>query len=170
MEPSFTKDQLGKLFVDLAIHKVETWTLSNLEKLRKTKTFPICIQLSNTKWVIGLFNLEKNGDKCWKMTKDGRLIHEFYSKQSAFFYAIFDSTHHYLIAQNLLFSDKKCAKYSDEIILFNNKLNKETISKDKRDILTMRLMNAKVEFEKARIDLKKSLNRAKYHKIWENMP
>lgn len=170
MEQSLTKNQLGKLFVDLAIHKVETWTLLNLEKLRNSKKFPICVQISNTRWIIGLFNLEKKSDKCWKMTKDDRLVHEFYSKQSAFFYAIFDSTHYYLIAQNLLLSDKKCAKYSDEIDFFSKKLIKQNISKEKRDILAMRLINARVEFEKAKLELKKSLNRAKYHKIWENMP
>jgi hypothetical protein len=170
MEQSLTKDQLGKLFVDLAIHKIENWTESHLINLRKSKDFPLCFPISNIRWIVGLFTIEKKDDKCWEVIKDNRLIHEFYSRQSAFFYTIFDSTRYYSISQNLLNSDRNCAKYSNEIDLFSSKLMTKNLSKDRREFLIIRLTNAKIEFEKARNELKKSLNRAKYHKLWDRMP
>lgn len=170
MDKLFIKDQLGKLLIELAIDKVDCWTSKNLLKLRQNSKFPICIKINPNNWMVGLFDIKCLGEQCYKVKKVDKNIHEFYSKQAAFFYAFFESLREYDLSTRLLLADIHCAKYFDEIRFFTNKLNSKNVSKEKRSIIITKLSNAHIEYERAKKELNKSIKTAKYHKLWEQIP
>lgn len=168
MDKSFTNDQLGKLLVNLALDQLESWGHQELQKLKQNSKFPICLEIKLNYWIVGNKSIKLIKDHCWQVYKDDHHIHDFWSKQSAFFWTIFESKQYWTIAQEILNSDRKTAKYWDEQQLFLQRLITER-DKTRRAILSMRLENAKREFEVGRKELNKSLKNAKYHHIWDNL-
>lgn len=163
-----TNDQLGKLLVNLALHQLESWGHQELQKLKQNSRFPICLEIKPNHWIIGNKSIKLVQDHCWQVYKDDRHIHDFYSRQAAFFWAIFETQGEWKIAQQILNADRKTAKYCDEQHLFNHRLSRER-NQHKRAVLAMRLENAKREFEAGKKELDKSLKNAKYHNIWDNL-
>ena len=170
MDKSLIKDQLGKLLIQLAINKIEDWSSQHLLKFRQNNHFPHCIEISKSQWVIGFFDIQKFNEHWWRISKDKKIIHDFYSRQAVFFYAVFESIQHYDLAKKLLLADRRCAKYFYEQQMFATKLLAKNVHKEKRLLLIMRLQNSRIEFESAREELNKSLKTAKYHKLWERLP
>lgn len=172
MGVSYTKSQLGKMLVDLTIKKIDRWALNQLNTLQQDPNFPIYVPISDRMWIIGAYKLERLGAQQWRLTRDGRLVHVFYSKQAAVFYAVFNKFHRYADAHALLENDKTVAKMFDEVNFYTAKLEKKSRKVDefKQQLWTVRFAEVKAKYQHAREDLEKRLGSAKYKvKFWEQI-
>jgi hypothetical protein len=166
---SSTKKELGKFLVDLAISEIETWASTELKNLRNTLEFPICIQLSDKKWVIGSYTVKHLAQNSWQVTHDDNVVHVFYSKQASMFYPVFMALHYYKTADNLLKADQEAAKLNDEMQFYSAKLSKHTQDSFKQQLWEAKYINARAKYRYAKSDLEKTLKSAKYCKIWEKI-
>lgn len=171
MAASSIKNDLGKLLVDLTINKINHWAQAELTNARHTSPFPICVPMSDTRWVVGMFQLDQLGSHKWLVTRDKKQIHTFYSKQAAIFYAVLTQCHYYKIADELLAADQTTAKLSDEFEFYTARLTTKSKKPDefKQQLRWVRYLDVKARFKASKQDLEKKLNRAKYIKIWEKI-
>ncbi len=168
---SSIKSDLGKFLVEIAINKIATWAAFEFNQLRNNKQFPICIQTTKNTWAIGNFTVKNLGAQTWPLYHDGKFIHEFYSKQAAMFYAVFETMQMYKIAETLLQSDKDLAYANTDLQLYTKKLSCITRKTDsfKIQLWRSRYLQSKAKFNYAREELEKRLQTAKYNKIWDRI-
>ncbi len=166
---SSTKNELGKFLVDLALDKINHWANKELTNLKYDKEFPICVSMSSKEWAIGNYNIEQVGQHSWKVSQDKQTVHVFYSKQAAMFYPVFTIMQYYKTADNLLRTDQEVAKLSDEMLFYSSKLAKRSTDSFKQQLWEAKYINAKAKYKNAKLDLEKTLNSAKYCKIWEKI-
>jgi len=166
---SSTKSELGKLLVDLAIDQINTWANKELKILKHTAGFPVCVSTGTNSWLIGSFNIKQFGAHSWQVTHDTNLVHVFYSKQAAMFYSVFTTGQYYKTADNLLKADQEVAKLSDEMQFYSGKLAKRNTDSFKHQLWEAKYINARAKYKSAKSELEKTLNSAKYCKIWEKI-
>lgn len=169
MANSSTKNELGKFLVSLALDKIESWASTELTLLKNNVDFPICLQLSGSSWAIGNYYVTHMGQNRWRVTHDDELIHVFYSRQASMFYPVFMILHYYKTADNLLKADREAAKLSDEMQFYSAKLAKNNHDSFKQQLWEAKYINARAKYRYAKSDLEKTLNSAKYCKIWEKI-
>ena len=169
MATSSTKSDLGKLLVNLAINKVEHWAQREFNNIRNSNKFPICIQLTDKSWIIGNYELHQLGPHKWRVVQDEKDIHTFYSKIAAIYYAIFCKLHYFKTADNLLNHDSKVGKYCNDYEFYGARLKSTKIDNFKYHLFLSRYLEAKSKFDLSRIELEKTLQNAKYNKIWDNI-
>ena len=168
---SSTKSDLGKFLVELAIKKITYWASAEFNSLRNSHQFPICVQTSKNTWVIGNFTIKRNEGHVWPLYHDNKLIHNFYSKQAAMFYAVFEKMKLYLSADAILQADKSLAYANADLEFFTYKIqhiNKKTDT-FKQQLWRSRYLESKSKFSNARQELEKRLQSAKYNKIWDRI-
>ena len=130
----------------------------------------MCIEISPGRWIVGHYELRKNGDNRYKLTLNGDHVHTFYSKQSAVFYAVFNSKGYFKTGDNILAQDAKVLKFSDDVDLFKSKLYKNRkLDSFRHDLYINRLSEAENRLKCARVELTKTIQSAKYMKVWDNI-
>ena len=167
---SYTKEELGKILISLAIDKINYWAKSELNYIRHALDKPVLIPISNNLWIIGNYVIQNVDNHKFKVTKDKILIHTFYSKRAAIFYAALSKIKQYKIADELLNADTKVARLYDECEFYSKKIT----SKHKKDNFKLNLwfnryQNFKMQLHPAKNDLEKTIRSAKYMKIWESL-
>lgn len=167
---SLLKDEIGKLLVDLALSKVNHWARQELNYLRHALDYPVCINLNESHWVIGNFNIKHLGEHRYRVTANGKEVHTFYSKRAAIFYSVLTKIQHYNSADKLLQDDTRVAKLYDDLGFFAAKLA-PSVKKDsfKLQLWQTRYIETKTQYTLARQELEKRINSAKYMKIWEKI-
>jgi hypothetical protein len=166
---SSIKNDLGKLLVDLAISKVDHWARTEFNNLRYEPKFPVCLQISNKNWIVGTHTITHLAQHKYTVTNNDKIVHTFYSKQAAIFYAVFTYCKHYKTADKLLLNDKILAKTNDDLEFYSKKLSKKTTDYFKRDLWFIRYTDAKTRYISAREELEKTLTSAKYNKVWSGI-
>jgi hypothetical protein len=169
MAAQSTKSLLGKKLVDLAIRKIDHWAIEQLNDIRYRSGFPVCLQISNAHWIVGHYELKKVSEHRFNLFMNGEQVHTFYSKQSAMFYAVFNSQGYYKTGDNILKNDAQVLKYSDDVDLFKFKLYKRKLDSFKYDLYVNRLSEAENRLLSAREELTKTIQSAKYMKVWDNI-
>ena len=155
-EQSIKKD-IGEYIVDQAIKVVNTWADKELHHIRSTANFPVCIPLTEKSWTVGKYTLIFMKQNHWSVKNNDGIIHVFYSKKAAVFYAIFSQFNKFKLADEILEADKSVAKYSDEMDFYSKKLKKN------RDTFTNQLnwikyVDAKIKLKSHKLDLEKKLS------------
>jgi len=130
--------------------------------------------MSETSWVLGQFEIAHIGPNRWQVSTDRKLVNVFYSKQSAVFYSFFTYMKYYKTADNILLQDRDVARLTDELEFYSKKMNKMNKKNTKPDAFKLQLWDAryleiKSQLKIAREELEKSLQSAKYCKIWEKI-
>jgi hypothetical protein len=166
---SSIKNDLGKLLVNLAISKVDQWARTEFNHLRYGPKFPVCLQINNKIWVVGTHKISHLASHRYTVTDNDQLIHTFYSRQAAIFYAVFTYCKHYKTADKLLENDRNVAKLNDEFEFYSKKLSKKTTDYFKRDLWTIRYTDVKTRYISAQEELEKTLTSAKYNKVWDQL-
>ena len=168
---SSIKSDLGKFLVELAIRKINTWASTEFTNLRYDEQFPVCLQITNKSWVIGNFTIKNNGAHCWALFNEEKFVHNFYSKQAAMYYAVFERMKLYNSADVLLTADKNMSFASTDFDFFTNKISKINKKTDdfKAQLWRSRYLESKSKFNLARQELEKRLLSAKYNKIWDRI-
>lgn len=164
-----TKRKLGKKLVALAINKINDWAANQFDEIRYKSNYPVCIQTAPTQWIVGFYELNKLGEHRFQLTLNGESVHTFYSKQSAIFYAVFNSQGYYKTGDNILNHDSQVLKFSDDVDLFRFRLYKRNLDSFKYDLYVNRLSEAETKLKYAREELTKTIQTAKYMKVWDNI-
>ena len=173
MAKSHTKDELGRFLVDLALLKVDNWTRRQVDKMRHSGSFPICVPLGKQSWIIGPYHLHEVSEHQCTITLDTKLIHVFYSKQAAIFYSVLSRSknqHYAKLARHLLIDDQIAGKLFDELMFYHKKINNASTKIDffKRHLWEVRRQEANLRFKLAKQELTKKLRSAKYIKVWSD--
>lgn len=171
MAASSIKNDLGKFLVNLAIDRVDKWARKELEIIRHSKDIPFCIPLTPNKWAVGSFEIHHQSPTAFVVIQGDNLIHTFYSKQAAIFYTVFSKLHYYKMADKLLSKDQKVGKCYNDLEFYSKKLKNHKVSKNdfKYQLYYSRYLEAKSLFNLSIEDLEKTLNLAKYYKIWDKI-
>lgn len=168
---SSIKNDLGKFLVELAINKINTWAISEFNSLRHNDEFPVCLQITNKSWIVGNFIIKNQGPHCWPLYCDNKLIHTFYSKQAAMYYAVFERMKLFKSSGTLLKADTAAMLASTNYEFYSSKItsiNKKT-DNFKAQLWRSRYLESKYKFRNAHQELEKRLQSAKYNKIWDRI-
>lgn len=158
---SYTKNELGKFIVDLAIDKFHNWADSEFNNLRHTSNFPVCVPLSSKSWIIANFQLDQLGQHNWRISRDEETIHVFYSKQAAVFYALYTRYKWYKTADRILANDQAVAKLNDEMHFYSTRLTSKTADGFKLQLWHTKYLEAKSKYQVAKQELETTLLSAK---------
>lgn len=168
---SITKNDLGKLLVDLTISHIDQWANHQFENIRQSNNI-VCVPISNSSWYVGPYQLDELGPHKWNLSLDKDSIQVFYSKHAALLYAILARSMnpwHAKIAHDLLNSDHNAGVIHDDLSFYTKKLTKKDKKVDqfKQQLWTARFYEVKVKMNLALRDLEKNLRSAKYIKVWD---
>jgi hypothetical protein len=165
------KNDLGKFLINLAIDRVDKWAWKELNVIRHSGDIPLCIPMSPNSWAVGSYEIVARGPVSFSVKQTDELIYTFYSKQAAIFYCVFSRLHYYKMADKLLSSDQKVSKYYNDSEFYNKKLKSRKIIKDefKHQLYYSRYLESKSLLNLSLSDLEKTLNLAKYYKIWDKI-
>jgi hypothetical protein len=168
---SSIKNELGKFITDLALNKLNHWAYKEFKNIRHSEAIPVCMPMSDTSWVLGQFEIAHIGPNRWQVSTDNKLVNVFYSKQSAVFYSFFTYMRYYKTADTILLQDRDVARLTDELDFYSKKMNKKNSKFDafKMQLWDARYLEIKSQLRIAREELEKSLQSAKYCKIWEKI-
>lgn len=171
MVASSIKNDLGKFLINLAIDRVDKWAQKEFAVIRHNQDIPLCIPITPTSWIVGSYEINQQGPAAYSVKQDDKLIHVFYSKQSAIFYTVFSKLHYYKMSDKLLTKDQKVSKYYNDLEFYAKKLRSAKIAKNdfKHQLYYSRYLEAKSLFNLSQEDLEKTLSLAKYYKIWDKI-
>ena len=171
MAKSFTKNEktlAGKLLVDVAFKRAETWLLDEFKHIRNNSEYQVIIPLpGNNSWAVGRYQLDQLGNHMWHLHDGDRIDYIFYNKKAAILYAILTQKHQYKNADTIVKLDQTVAKQKDELVFFSNKISRKNIDAFDLQLYETRYTDSKVKYSSAREELEKTLNHAKYNKVWE---
>jgi hypothetical protein len=149
---------------------LDHWTRNEVEALGRNEPV-LCIELEKGVYRIGKFFIAQHNSELWQVDNEhGEFVHQFYSKQAAVFYCLYDTRHKYNQARELLFGDKRLFSLKTQIDQYYVLLKKAIERKDewRQDLYIARLSHTRPLFADARDRLQKTITYAKYSKIWEN--
>ena len=154
---------------ELMAYFVEKWSRQQLLQLAQANHF-VCLDLAQDFYRVGKFNLRKQNGNIWAVSNlDNRLIHNFQNKQAAVFYCLYESRHLYHKAMEFLQNDQELARIQLQVNEYLVQLHLAQKRKDsfKQDLYLARLSNATPMLELLETNLQKTINGAKYSKVWE---
>lgn len=149
----------AKPIAEYGFQRVASWTASALTELQKTSKTPIVVELANGDFTVGTSRIEKVSQACWKV---GSL--EFVSKRSAIVYCALVHVSRLSEARELYALDAIVGKLDVDKTTFRAKLDKAHAENDsfRIDLFSSRYADAKDRLTKAKQELEKILNKAKY--------
>ena len=174
MAKSFTKKEktvAGKLLVDVAMRRAESWLRDEFEQIRNNPKHPIIAPNPDSKnknsWVIGRFQLDRLNDHMWHLHNGDRIDYIFYNRKAAILYAILTQQQQFNSADSIVKLDQQVAKQKEELVYFSTRmLNKKTPAFNLQ-LYETRYIDSKIKYTAAREELEKTLNHAKYNKVWD---
>lgn len=167
---SIIKEELGKTLVDIALKKIKSWAKKELDYIRHAIDYPVCMPINESVWVIGDFTIYLLENHRYMLKRDNKEIHIFYSKKAVVLYAVFEKLHSFSIADDILRKDKVVAKLFDDLEFYTAKIMKSNgADQFKKQLWQSRYFHIKLQFVAAKRDLEKTLESAKYNKIWEKI-
>ena len=122
---------------------------------------------SNKSWAVGRYQLDQLGNHMWRLHNGDRIDDVFYNRKAAILYAILTQQHQYKSADTILKLDQTVSKQKDELVFFSSKVLKKTNSPFDLQLFDIRYADSKAKYTSAREELEKTLNHAKYIKVWE---
>ena len=153
---------LADIALSLGIAYLKRFTT---KEINKYKNQPVVIQSGDYRFFVGPFVVEGLGKDCWKVTLDGRYIHNFLSKLNAILYCLSYVKDKYAQSNNILNWDNQvgnltadCQRYEKHI-----KLATQRGDKQRKEILLNRYIEARLQQKEALANLKKTINSAKYN-------
>ena len=129
MAKSFTKKEktiAGKLLVDVAMRRAESWLRDEFEQLRNNPKYPIIAPNPDSKnknsWVIGRFQLNRLNDHMWHLHNGDRIDYIFYNRKAAILYAILTQQQQFNSADSIVKLDQQVAKQKEELVYFSTRM------------------------------------------------
>jgi hypothetical protein len=165
----YTVKQLNAV-TDLVSDYLTQWTKEESRRLLHTESTPLIISVKNG-YKVGRFNITVNPGQVWTVTDiNNEKPIDFAEKRSAVLYCILYQTKNYIQAQNILIKDQTYSKLHTDFLYYEHCIRRAIKRGDMFvvDVTVARYGDTKHKLEVAKNDLQKTLNQAKYIKIWEN--
>lgn len=160
--------------INAAVNYVKSWKRNELITLASNppkNTLPVCIPVKRDAYVIGRHGLKKDNGLWTLHTQDYNESHEFVYRSSAVVYSICSQTGRKKLAQEILNSNQEILRLQRRLQEFQYLFDKARRKKDKDywrlDHYTIMMESAEFAVIDAKNELEKSINLAKYFKIWE---
>jgi hypothetical protein len=155
---------------DLVTGYVKHWAKEEAQRLLHTEKVPIIVP-TKTGYKVGKFTLTKQPADYWVVTDiNGERPIDFAEKQSAVLYCISYQLNKFTTAHDILTKDQAFAKLNTDYMYYEHCIRQAVKRQDMFtvDMLRARSHDTKCKLDYARNELQKSLNQAKYIKIWDN--
>jgi hypothetical protein len=171
-KPQITSEQIAQaeLGVEQAIKYINDWKKKELFSLATTpsKDLPICIPIKKDAYLIGRHGLKRHGDKWVIIDSADSVEYLFIRRSTAIIYSLCTQTGRQKLAHKILQHESSVIKITDDVETF--KFRKET-ARRKHDYWRVDHFDimencATYKLEAAKNQLEKSLQLAKYFKIW----
>jgi hypothetical protein len=171
-KPQITSTQIAQAEqgVVQAIKYINDWKRRELLSLATTpsKDIPICIPIKKDAYLIGRLGLKRRGDKWVVIDSVDNAEYLFIKRSTAIIYSLCTQTSRQKLACKILQHESSVIKITDDVETF--KFRKET-ARLKRDYWRVDHFDimencATYKLEAAKHQLEKSLQLAKYFKIW----
>jgi hypothetical protein len=145
--------------VKYGLQRVTDWTRHELAELQKTSKLPICVELTSGDYLVATYLVEKLADGGWKVDNI-----EFNDKRCAIFYCALTHLSKFKDADDMMRIDKRIGDLESDKQLFRDKLDKAHLAKDqfRIDLFSSRFDQSKGKLALAKLDLEKTILRAKY--------
>jgi len=154
----------------LLLGLISAWSARELDRMSSSRDQFVCLALGKDFYRVGRFNLEKQKNDDWQVSDlDGCLVHNFYSQHAAVFYCLFETKKVFHKAKEFIQCDQAVYKAQLEVTYLREKLQKAVQKKDffSADVFRARLSDMLPKLEALQTNLQKTLNGAKYTKVWE---
>lgn len=160
--------QQADVIISAAAQYVSAWTQQEFSRIAKNKHVPVIWPLPSGGYRIGLWSVVPNRGYWQLLNCNQDLVHEFDNKQSAIFYCLCEQVRSYYIADKIKSADAEVKRFRNELIHYEHSLDRAYKNNNTAgiSIWTARLEDAKLRFELAQKTLKKSIESAKYLKLW----
>lgn len=168
---SSIKRKLAEHLVNKTLEKLDRWALRELSVMSKNSAYPIIFQTEKNQYIIGAHNLVQVNDRCYRVTIDGRLVHDFYNQKAATMYCVCFKMGLSAYTIELLRLDQSLSKAETDFYNYSSRLKSINKGTDdfKRQLWITRYSEARHAVKMAREDLKKTLESAKYNKVWDRI-
>jgi len=171
---SETADQINQA-IETAVDYVNKWKRKELINIvtspDKSAGLPVCVPIKKNAYIIGKHGLTKD-DNIWRLTEaNTNQSHLFVYRSSAVVYSICTQTGKPKLAQDILKCNQDIIRLQTRLEEFKYLSDKAKRKKDKDywrlDYYTIMTESAEFDIIDAKNQLEKSINLAKYFKIWE---
>lgn len=158
--------------VKQAVKYVNDWKKRELFQMAanvKKGTIPICIPVSKTSYVVGQYGIVKDGTTWAAVNSVDNVKNNFSRRASALVYTLCDQTGHKKLAKSILQHDTNVIKITEELESYTYKKDRASRKQDYWRVDHFYIMAASAEFRlsEAKHQLEKSIQLAKYFKIWD---
>ena len=165
--------QIIKQTIEKAVSYVTEWKRKQLVSLAlkpDPKTIPVCIPITKTDYVIGQYGLKRVPNKYWQIHnsitgKEDRFV----NRTSAVVYCICEQTGKPKLAKEVLEYNSQLLRMYSRLEEFKYLQDRACKKKDywRVDYYTIMAESAEFAIHDAKNQLEKSINLAKYFRIWE---
>ena len=165
MAKSTTKNASDRETFD--VEKIKRFTQQELDKLATNSSdLPLCYQIG-TDVLVGKFKVLKINDQCWRVLNSNVQVFDFYTRKNAIFYCIAVHRDQYKLALQILESDSQLNRLEFDAVLYRIRYKKAINNADQwgEEFYSMRYEETMAKIARAKQELTKSLNLAKYIKL-----
>lgn len=154
-----------------AVRYIDDWKrreIANLATKQQTD-IPICVPIKKDAYLVGKYGV-KRVNKIWHVIDSVTEKEEYFSRRSsAVAYALCIQTRHIKLAKEILTHDSDVIRLSEHLDVYKLKANRARSKKDywRVDHFNILASRAEYQLEDAKNQLEKSMDLAKYFKIWE---
>jgi len=173
IKPDVSPEQVKLLEkgINGAVQYIRDWKRKELVTMltTKSKAPPVCVAVGKEAYVVGKYGVKRHGD-VWQVYNSVSETENYFScRASAIVYSVCEQTGRFKLARELVSHDDSLLRCKQRVETYNHLKAK---AKKKRDYWRFDhyyIMSNTAEFELADAKhlLEKSLNLAKYFKIWE---
>jgi hypothetical protein len=165
-----THQAQGEAMTEVLLRLVSHWSQDQVNLLSRQNGF-VCIETGKNQYRVGRFNLLRRHETSWLVTDmDQRRIHDFYIKQAAVFFCLYETQSKFKNSSEFLQSDKELGNIAEEVHHFTEKLQQARRKADSFaiDLYLARLSYAQPLLETLQTNMQKTITAAKYSKhVWE---
>lgn len=165
-----TNQAQGEAMTELLLRLISHWSLDQVNTISQQSGF-VCIEIGKNLYRVGKFNLLRQNDTSWIVSDiDNRRIHDFYVKQAAVFYCLYESQSKFKKSAEFLQSDTELGAIAQEVHYLTERLQRAQRKADgfAIDLYQARLSYARPLLETLQTNMQKTITAAKYSKhVWE---
>ena len=165
-----TNQAQGEAMTEVLLRLISHWSLDQVNTISRQSGF-VCIEIGKNQYRVGKFNLLRRHDTSWLVSDiDNRRIHDFYVKQAAVFYCLYETQSKFKKSAEFLQSDIELGNIAHEVNYLTERLQRARGKADgfAIDLYLARLSYASPLLETLQTNMQKTITAAKYSKhVWE---
>jgi len=163
------KQAIAETATTVMSYLIDHWTQDELDRMCHGGDM-VFIDLGQNYYRVGRYNLRKLNAQCWRVTDmTHHWIHDFFNKQAAVFFCMFETKQHYAASYKILHADQRLGRMHESMLYYTMKLKKADQTGDswRKDLYLARISGVKPQYEAEETNLQKTLTHAKYSKVWD---